>query len=142
MLTTEQMVALCGAHLIKELAYLRSFLPSCTEKDNNREGMALPCENPEGNNVQHIWMMTLYSHERYSHEEIEEVIEEIKPSFFRQMPQVASTAVWRGLVDVSTIFNGCTPRAPPFSSFIGLMWYIRPVARLSDADLQSSPRRT
>ena len=49
MLTTEQMVALCGAHLVKELAYLRSFLPSCTEKDNNREGMALPCENPEGN---------------------------------------------------------------------------------------------
>src|SRR6266700_560393 len=34
MLTTEQMVALGGAHLIKELAYLRSFLPSCTEKDN------------------------------------------------------------------------------------------------------------
>ena len=74
MLTTEQMVALCGAHLIKELAYLRSFLPSCTEKDNNREGMALPCENPEGNNVKHIRMMTLYSHE--------EVIEEIKPSLF------------------------------------------------------------
>src|SRR5438874_427567 len=79
MLTTEQMVAFCGAHLIKELAYLRSFLPSCTEKDNNREGMALPCENPEGNNVKHIRMMTLYSHERYSHEE---VIEEIKPSLF------------------------------------------------------------
>ncbi|HEX9131353.1 MAG TPA: integrase core domain-containing protein [Ktedonobacteraceae bacterium] len=82
MLTTEQMVALCGAHLIKELAYLRSFLPSCTEKDNNREGMALPCENPEGNHVQHIRMMTLYSHERYSHEEVEEIIEEIKPSLF------------------------------------------------------------
>jgi hypothetical protein len=73
------MVALCGAHLIKELAYLRSFLPSCTEKDNNREGMALPCENPEGNNVQHIRMMTLYSLERYSHEE---GIEEINPLFF------------------------------------------------------------
>jgi len=27
-------------------------------------------------------MMTLYSHERYSHEEVEEVIEEIKPSLF------------------------------------------------------------
>ena len=76
------MVALCGAHLIKELAYLRSFLPSCTEKDNNREGMALPCENPEGNNVQHIYDDYLYSHERYSHEEFEEVIEEIKPSLF------------------------------------------------------------
>ena len=82
MLTTEQMVALCGAHLIKELEYLRSFLPSCTEKENNREGMTLPCENPEGTNVQHIRMMTLYSHERYSHEEVEEVIEEIKPSLF------------------------------------------------------------
>ena len=82
MLTTEQMVAFCGAHLIKELAYLRSFLPSCTEKDNHREGMALPCENPEGNHVKHIRMMTLYSHERYSHEEVEEVIEEIKPSLF------------------------------------------------------------
>jgi hypothetical protein len=81
------MVALCGAHLIKELAALRSFLPSCTEKDNHREGMAFPCENPEGNNVQHIRMMTLYSHE-----EVEEVIEEIKLSLFRQMPQVASTA--------------------------------------------------
>ena len=80
MLTTEQMVALGGAHLIKELAYLRSFLPSCTEKDYHREGMALPCENPEGNHVKHIRMMTLYSHERYSHEEVEEVIEEIKPS--------------------------------------------------------------
>jgi hypothetical protein len=54
--------------------------------------MALPCENPEGNHVKHIRMMTLYSHERYSHEEVEEVIEEIKPSLFRQMPQVASTA--------------------------------------------------
>src|SRR4051812_21809612 len=75
-------VASTGAHLIKELAYLRSFLPSCTEKDNNREGMAFPCENPEGNNVQHIRMMTLYTHERYSHEEVEEVIEEIKPSLF------------------------------------------------------------
>ena len=82
MLTTEQMVALCGAHLIKELADLRSFLPSFTEKDTNREGMALPCENPEGNHVKHIRMMTLYSHERYSHEEVEEVIEEIKPSLF------------------------------------------------------------
>ena len=82
MLTTEQMVALCGAHLIKELASLRSFLPSCTEKDNNREGMALPCENHEGTNVQHIRMMTLYSHERYSHEEGEGVIEEMKPSLF------------------------------------------------------------
>ena len=91
MLTTEQMVALCGAHLIKELADLRSFLPSFTEKDTNREGMALPCENPEGNHVKHIRMMTLYSHERYSHEEVEEVIEEMKPSLFRQMPQVAST---------------------------------------------------
>ena len=82
MLTTEQMVAFCGAHLIKELAYLGSFLPSCTEKDNNREGMALPGENPEGNNVKHIRMMTLYSDERYSHEEVEEVIEEMKPSLF------------------------------------------------------------
>jgi hypothetical protein len=82
MLTTVQMVALGGAHLIKELAYLRSFLPSCTEKDNHREGMAFPCENPEGNHVQHIRMMTLYTHERYSHEEVEEVIEEIKPSLF------------------------------------------------------------
>ncbi len=91
MLTTEQMVALCGAHLIKELADLRSFLPSFTEKDTNREGMALPCENPEGNHVQQIRMMTLSSHERYSHEEVEEVIEEMKPSLFRQMPQVAST---------------------------------------------------
>ena len=44
--------------------------------------MALPCENPEGTNVQHIRMMTLYSHERYSHEEVEGVIEEIKPSLF------------------------------------------------------------
>jgi len=87
MLTTEQMVALCGAHLIKELADLRSFLPSFTEKDTNREGMALPCENPEGNHVQQIRMMTLSSHERYSHEEVEEVIEEMKPSLFRQMPQ-------------------------------------------------------
>jgi hypothetical protein len=75
------MVAFCGAHLIKELAYLRAFLPSCTEKDNNREGMALPCENLEGNNVQHI-RLTLYSHERYSPEEVEGVIEEIKPSLF------------------------------------------------------------
>jgi len=82
MLTTEQMVALCGAHLIKELADLRSFLPSFTEKDTNREGMALPWENPEGNHVQQIRMMTLSSHERYSHEEVEEVIEEIKPSLF------------------------------------------------------------
>ena len=82
MLTTERMVALCGAHLIKELAYLCSFLPSCAEKDNNRERMALPYENPEGSNVQHIRMMTLYSHEWYSHEEVEELIEEIKPSFF------------------------------------------------------------
>jgi len=41
MFTTEQRVALCGAHLIKELAYRRSFVPSCTEKDNHREGMAL-----------------------------------------------------------------------------------------------------
>ncbi len=49
---------------------------------------------------------------------------------------------WRGLVDLPTIFNGCTPRSPPFSSFIGLMWYRRPVARLSGADWQSSPRRT
>jgi hypothetical protein len=32
-----------------------------------------------------------HSHERYSHEEVEEVIEEIKPPFFRQIPQVAST---------------------------------------------------
>ena len=63
-------------------AGIPSFLFACTEKDNNREGMALPCENPEGNNVQHIRMMTLYSHERYSHEEVEEVIEEIKPSLF------------------------------------------------------------
>ena len=77
MVTTEQMGAFCGAHLIKELAYLRSFLPSCTEKDNTREGMALPGENPEGNNVKHFPMMTLYSHE-----EVEEVIEEIKPSLF------------------------------------------------------------
>jgi putative transposase len=38
---TEQMGAFCGAHLIDELAHLGSFLPSCTEKDNNREGMAL-----------------------------------------------------------------------------------------------------
>jgi hypothetical protein len=86
------MGAFCGAHLIKELAYLRSFLPSCTEKDNNLEGMTLPCENPEGNNVQHIRMMTLYSHERYSQEEVEEVIGEINLPFFRQMPQVASTS--------------------------------------------------
>jgi hypothetical protein len=61
--------------------------------------MALPCENPEGNNVQHIRMMTLYSHERYSHEEVEEIIEEIKPSLFRQMPQVASTGM--GMIPVS-----------------------------------------
>jgi hypothetical protein len=74
MVTTEQMGAFCGAHLIKELASLRSFLPSCTEKDHNREGMALPCENPEGNNVKHIRMMTLSSHE--------EGIEEMKPSLF------------------------------------------------------------
>ena len=72
------MVVFCGAHLIKELAYHRSFLLFCTEKDNHREGMALPCENPEGNNVQHIRMMTLYSQERYSHE----VIEEINPTLF------------------------------------------------------------
>jgi hypothetical protein len=76
------MIALCGAHLIDELAYLRSFLPLCTDKDHNRERIALPCENPEGNNVKHILMTTLYSHERYSHEEVEEVIEEIKPSLF------------------------------------------------------------
>jgi hypothetical protein len=44
--------------------------------------MTLPCENPEGTNVQHIRMMTLYSHERYSHEEGEGVIEEMKPSLF------------------------------------------------------------
>jgi hypothetical protein len=73
------MVAFCGAHLIRELAYLRSFLPSCTEKDNHREGIALPCENPEGNHVKRILMTTLYSQERYSHEE---VIEEIKPFLF------------------------------------------------------------
>jgi hypothetical protein len=77
--TTEQMIALCGAHLIDELAYLRSFLPLCTDKDHNRERIALPCENPEGNNVKHILMTTLYSHERYSHEEF---IEEIKVLLF------------------------------------------------------------
>jgi len=38
----ERMVALCGAHLIEELAYLRSFVPPWTDKDNNREGIALP----------------------------------------------------------------------------------------------------
>jgi hypothetical protein len=81
--TTEQMIALCGAHLIEDLAYLRAFLPSWIEKDNNREGMVLPCENPKGNDVKHILITTLYSHERYAHEEVEEVIEEIKPPFFR-----------------------------------------------------------
>jgi hypothetical protein len=77
--TTEQMIALCGAHLIDEQAYLRSFLPSCTDKDHNRESIALPCDNPEGNHVKHILMTTLYSHERYSYEE---VIEEIKLPLF------------------------------------------------------------
>ena len=94
MFTTEQLVALCGAHLIADLAYLRAFLPSWTEKDNHREGMVLPCENPEGTDVKHILLTTLYSHERYAHEKVEEVIEEMKPPFFRQMPQVASTG-WR-----------------------------------------------
>jgi hypothetical protein len=73
------MVAFCGAHLIEDLAYHRSFLLSCTEKDNHREGIALPYENPEGNHVKHSLMTTLYSQERYSHEE---VIEEIKPFLF------------------------------------------------------------
>jgi predicted 2-oxoglutarate/Fe(II)-dependent dioxygenase YbiX len=77
--TTEQMSALCGAQLIKELAYFRSFLPSWTEKDNTRERIALPCENSEGNHVNHILLTTLYSHERYSHEED---TEEMKPSLF------------------------------------------------------------
>jgi len=76
------MVALCGAHHIEELAYLPSFLPSRTDKDNDRERMVLPGENSLGNRVKHLLMTTLYSHERYSHEEVEEVIEEIKPSLF------------------------------------------------------------
>jgi hypothetical protein len=78
----EQMGAFCGALLIEELAYLRSFVPSCTEKDNHRERMALPCQNPEGNHGKLIRMTKLYSQERYSHEEVEEVIEEMKPSLF------------------------------------------------------------
>ena len=53
-----------GAHLIEVLAYLRSFVPSCAEKDNNRKGIALPCENPEGNHGKPILMTTLSSHER------------------------------------------------------------------------------
>ncbi len=73
------MVAFCGAHLIEDLAYHRSFLLSCTEKDNHREGIALPYENPEGNHVKHSLITTLYSQERYSHEE---VIEEIKLLLF------------------------------------------------------------
>ena len=73
------MVAFCGAHLIEDLAYRRSFLLSCTEKDNHREGIALPDENPEGNHVKQSLMTTLYSQERFSHEE---VIEEIKPFLF------------------------------------------------------------
>jgi hypothetical protein len=83
------MVAFCGAHLIEDLTYLRAFLPSWTEKDNHREGIVLPCENPEGNDVKQILITTLYSHRRYSHEEVE-IIEEIKPPLFRQMRQVAS----------------------------------------------------
>ena len=79
MFTTEQMVALCGAHHIEELAYLPSFLPSRTDKDNDRERMVLPGENSLGNRVKHLLMTTLYSHERYSHEE---GIEEMKPSLF------------------------------------------------------------
>jgi hypothetical protein len=76
------MGAFCGALLIEKLAYLRSFVPSCTEKDNHRERMALPCQNPEGNHGKLIRMTKLYSQERYSHEEVEEVIEEMKPSLF------------------------------------------------------------
>jgi len=103
-ITTEQMGALCGAHLIEELAYRRSFVPSCTDKDNNRGGIALPCENPEGTNGKHILMTTLYSHERYSHEEVEEGIEEMKPSLFsadasssqhRPCSWSASSSRWR-----------------------------------------------
>jgi hypothetical protein len=32
--------------------------------------------------VKHFLMTTLYPHERYSHEEVEEVTEEMKPSLF------------------------------------------------------------
>jgi hypothetical protein len=60
----KRMGALYGAHLIEEVAYRRSFLPFYTDEDNKREGFALPCENPEGDNVKHILMTTLYSHER------------------------------------------------------------------------------
>ena len=77
--TTEQMVAFRGAHLIEDLAYRRSILPFCTEKGNNREGIARPYEHPEGNHVKHSLMTTLSSQERFSHEEI---IEEIKLFLF------------------------------------------------------------
>jgi hypothetical protein len=82
MVATEQMGAWCGAHLIEELADCRSFLPFSTDEDNKREGMAFPCGNPEGDHVKHLLTMTLYSHERYSNEAVEEVTEEMKPSLF------------------------------------------------------------
>jgi hypothetical protein len=61
---TEQMGAWCGAHLIEEVADRRSFLPFSPDEDSKREGMALPCENSEGDHVKHLPMTTLYSHER------------------------------------------------------------------------------
>ncbi len=82
MFATEQLGAWCGAHLIEELADRRSFWPFSTDEDNKREGMALACGNPEGDNVKHLLMTTLYSQERYSNEAVEEGTEEMKPSLF------------------------------------------------------------
>jgi len=46
---------------------------------------------PEGDHGKHLLMTTLSSQEWDSHEAVEEETEEMKLSFFRQMPQVAST---------------------------------------------------
>jgi len=47
-------------------------LPFCTDEDHKREGMALPCGIPEGDDGNHLLMTTLSSQEKDSHEAVEE----------------------------------------------------------------------
>jgi hypothetical protein len=82
MFAREQMGAWCGATLIEELADDCSFLPFSTDEDHKREGMVLPCGNPEGDHGKHLLLMTLSSQERDSNEAVEEDTEEMKPSLF------------------------------------------------------------